>query len=138
MGLAIQMAKAFFESKNLRVNQTDDGKALRIGMGGMKNLQQTEVYVIFDDDDHSAAIRIFGFTQVAPEKYPVMYKVCSEMNKKFRWVKFYVNKDRNSINAEDDAKFEPETCGAEIFELVIRMLQIVDEAYPEFMKALWA
>ena len=64
-------------------------------------------------------------------------EACNAMNSKFRWVKFYAGKDME-ITVQLDAILNEETCGKEVMELVLRMVGIVDKAYPEFMKARWA
>ena len=45
-----------------------------------------------------------------------------------------VNPDTCMINAEDDAVIQMDSCGAEILELCMNMVAIVDEAYPFIMK----
>ena len=42
------------------------------------------------------------------------------------------------MTVADDAILLPESAGAEVFELMMRMAGIIDQAYPELMKALWA
>ena len=60
------------------------------------------------------------------------------MNDKFRWVKFYVDESDNTVSLATDAVITSATCGEVIYELVLRMASIGDDAYPEFMRALWA
>ena len=36
-----------------------------------------------------------------------------------------------------DAVVQLDTCAEEMFELMVRAAQIVDDAYPDIMKALW-
>ena len=45
---------------------------------------------------------------------------------------------RRGINARCDNIIQLDTCGENCYELMIRMLKIVEDAYPSFMKALWA
>ena len=137
MGLSIQMTKAFFESKGLRYRETDDGKALFVGFGGLKNKGDLEILLIFDDDDRAVAIRAVDVATAPENKHAELFRLCSNLNFKYRWVKFYVNKKRGAIAAEDDAVINPDSAGEEIFELILRMAGIVDQAYPEIMKALW-
>ena len=42
------------------------------------------------------------------------------------------------INLEDDAIVDDETGGKEVFDLVMRMAAIADEAYPELNRAIWS
>lgn len=66
-----------------------------------------------------------------------MLKACNEANKQFRWIKFYVS-DNQEVMAEDDAVLDMASVGEECIELVARMVRVVDEAYPKFMKAIYA
>lgn len=138
MGISIEMTKAYLETKSMHCRTSNDGKALLVGIGGLPNKGTVDIIIVFDDDDTSVALRAYNICQVTEDKKQAMYKVCSQANDQYRWIKFYVSSSGNGVNAEDDAIIQPETCGEEIFELIIRMAGIVDTAYPLFMKALWS
>ena len=59
------------------------------------------------------------------------------MNAQYRWVKFYIDGDQD-IACQSDALVDIESVGSECLQMVERMVGIMDEAYPEFMKAFWA
>ena len=59
------------------------------------------------------------------------------MNAHYRWIKFYLDKD-SDIVADCDAYIDADTCGKECMSLVRRMVNITDEAYPTFARAMWA
>ena len=65
-------------------------------------------------------------------------KLCSQMNKRYSWVKFYVDDEDNTVTLADDAVVDPSTCGDEAYGLMFRMMLICDDAYPEFMRTLYA
>ncbi len=65
------------------------------------------------------------------------YKLLNAENAKYRWIKFYVDDD-NDIRAEMDAVLDLDTAGDECFELMLRMCDIVDDAYVEIQKGFWA
>ena len=67
-----------------------------------------------------------------------MFRLCSQMNKKYSWVKFYVDEEDNTVTLADDAVVDPSSCGEEAYGLMFRMLLICDDAYPEFMRTLYA
>ena len=52
-------------------------------------------------------------------------------------LKFTLDND-SSLNAEYDLPVNTEDVGEACFEIGLRMAQIIDEAYPEFMKAIWS
>lgn len=96
-----------------------------------------EIYFFFGEDCEDVHIEGGEFLKVPEAKWDVMYKACSEMNRKYRWIKFDVNEKDSEILAECDAVIQLDSCAEEVFELMIRTTNIVDDAYPEFMKAMW-
>ncbi len=95
------------------------------------------VSLFIDNDNTHVALRCFGFVKVAKDKYANALIACNQCNMEYRWVKFVIDDDMD-INAQDDAVTSPETAGTELFELMHRMLSIVDDCYPVFMKSIWA
>ncbi|MBR3165650.1 MAG: hypothetical protein IKF16_05720, partial [Lachnospiraceae bacterium] len=66
MGVSMEITKAYLKANGFEYDETEDGKALRLGVMGLDNMGQAEVIVIFDDDDESAAIRIFNIGSPVP------------------------------------------------------------------------
>ncbi len=95
------------------------------------------VRLFIDDDNEHVAIRCFSIANAPENKYANALVACNKCNLEYRWIKFVIDSDRD-INAQDDAIISPETAGEELFELMSRMLGIVDDCYPEFMKAIWS
>ena len=135
MNLALKVTAAYFDAKGLKYDIMNDGRAIAIGTA-LKNKESIRVLIVFDEAH--VALRSFGYCKFPEAKKPVMYQVCSMMNDNYRWVKFFVDEKDNTITLADDAVIQPESCGEEIMELFIRMATIADEAYPEFMKRVWA
>ena len=137
MGMLGNMIKKYFESRELRYTELpDDDVVLRVGFNG-KNKPTLETLLIIDEDTNTLHLRSYNYCNAPEDKKPEIYKLCSDMNKKFQWVKFYVDEVDNTITLEDDAMLAPENCGDEALGLTIRMIEISDVAYPFFMKILW-
>ncbi len=136
MSILMDMTKAYLDSKGFRYQAQDDKEVIRTGLSGLKNKGSVDILLIFQGN--SVSIRSFRLFSVPEEKKDKIYEVCSDMNSKFRWVKFYVDDEDNTVTVADDAILLPESAGAEVFELMMRMAGIIDQAYPELMKALWA
>lgn len=68
----------------------------------------------------------------------MIYPAINSLNKHFRFAKFVLDTDDNTIQAEWDAAFRSRDVGEICYELLIRMVDICDTAYPDLMKALWA
>lgn len=91
----------------------------------------------FDADAEAVAIRVFDIVKVPAEKADVMYPAINSLTKHFRFAKFVLDTDDNTIQAEWDAAFRSRDVGEICYELLIRMVDICDTAYPDLMKALW-
>jgi len=137
MNNALQVTMAHFDAKGLKYRQLDD-EAMRVTIGGVPKIGDVDIIVIFGEDETDAALRCFNVCSFDKSKIEALYKACSVMNKKYRWVKFYVDEEREVIVAEDDAVIQLDGCGEEVEELVFRMLDVVKNAYPEFMRAIYA
>ena len=97
-----------------------------------------DVYITFDADDTHVSIEGCNWLQISEDKFDKALRAANECNRSWRWVKFIVDTKHNQIIARDDAIIQLDSCAEEVEELVHRMVGIVDEAYPEFMKAFWA
>ena len=133
--MAAKIVSQYFENQDTSANVVDED-VLRIGWnfeGG-----SIDIFFQFDEADEHVHIEGFNFIRVPEEKYDSMYKVLNEMNDKYNHVKFVLDTEGGQLNARDDAVIQLDSCGEECFELMIRMVQIVQDAYPYFMKAMWA
>ena len=101
------------------------------------NLDSIPVFVIFDEDNDPLVQ--FKCWDIANFKNNVgkAIEICNSLNAEYRWVKFYVDSD-NDIIASIDAVLDINTCGSHCMTLVRRVVNIVDEAYPQIARARWA
>ena len=97
------------------------------------NLRSIRVHVFFDrqgeDNVTLACAEIFNYPSrrsIAGGAY-----ACNELNKRYRWVKFYIDDD-GDIRCEMDALIDPVFVGDECAKLVRKMVNIIDEARPFF------
>ena len=101
-----------------------------------KKLNTIPIYVFFDKDGE-------GLVQLAcwnianfKDKFAAGILACNQLNAEYRWVKYYLDDDTD-VRCTLDARIDEMTCGEECLEMVLRMVNIIDESYPTFMKALW-
>ncbi len=132
-GLAEKMIVDYFESKDIHPEILDG--YFRVGW----SIEGTsiDVFFVIDDDDSHAHLRGLNFVKIPENKYEKMFKVVNALNDEYNWVKFIVDIEHETIAARDDAVIHLDSCGEECYELMMRMVGIVQEAYPEIMKALW-
>ena len=108
MAMTFTLTKAYLDSKDLKCQVVDDEKALRVGFN--VDTGSIEIIVIFDDNDRTVALRCFSYIKIPAAKKDEMYKVCSEMNDCFRWIRFYVNEKNVTITMALDAVVQLDTC----------------------------
>lgn len=114
-----------------------DDISVRISYSG-DNADSIDVIVSFDQGgDGIVNLGCWSFGRVQADKRAAMLEACNALNTKFRWVKFYIDGD-SDLAVSSDAVVDIETVGEECIQLVRRMVNIYDDAYPVLMKAMWA
>lgn len=101
------------------------------------NWNSIPIRFFFDKDETAVAVRCFSICMYNQNKLAAGLLKANEINNEYRWVRFYIDDD-NEATAAIDAVITTETCAEVCYELMIRMLNIVDDVYPEFMKACWS
>lgn len=100
-----------------------------------KNLKTIAVIVMFDRKGNNLVQ--FACTDIASfngDKYAPGVVVCNSLNNKYRWVKFYLD-DECDLMVGADAIVDMDTVGPVCCEIVQRMVDIIDAAYPDIMRA---
>lgn len=88
--------------------------------------------------DEGEYLSLYYYLEVAPEdKYADVLMVCNGMNAKYKWVKFYIDSD-NDITLQDDAILNINNAGDETLELIVRMIDILKNTKPAFMRAIYS
>lgn len=123
----------YMDSQGIRY--TDSGEhRVRVTYNG-DNLKSIPVSVSFDSDGDNMVT--FHCWEIANFKSKLSDGIiaCNFLNNKYRWVKFYIDDDGDAVCSTD--AYLGEDCGKECMQLVLRIVNITDEAYPVFMKALY-
>lgn len=136
--MSAKMVASYFQNENLKFDiDGDDEEIIRINFNA-DNVESVRISLFFDKEDKNVAIRSFNICKVEEAKKAKIYQVMSKLNDDFRWVKFSIDENDNTVTASTDAVIRMDVAGEICYELVFRMVNIVDDAYPEIMKALWA
>ena len=101
------------------------------------NIKSVNAMVVFDEDGKNLVQFRCWEIESFKNKETEALALCNELNYHFRWVKFFVDKDMDIV-ALLDAMLEEETAGDECLSLLMRFVNIVDDAYPAIAKARWA
>ena len=92
---------------------------------------------ISSDNDSDVAFRVFSFVRVPESKKAVMLLKLNEVNKTYRYLKFYIDKD-NEIAVEYDFPVTIKEPGPVAVEMFLRAGKILDIVYPELMNIIYA
>ena len=128
----------YLDDQNMHYKANEEKNVIEMGISGLDNIKSVKILLIFEENERMVGLRVYNVCDFPEDKADALYRVCSQMNHKFRWMKFYVDETDWSITAENDAIISEGTAGDELLELSARAAGIVDEAYPNFMKAIWA
>lgn len=123
------------DEKEVKYTEIDD-HTLKISFNG-DSIKTVTIYAIFEEDgENLVQLRSWEIESFASNEAAGL-AVCNEMNCHYRWVKFYLDKDKDVV-ATIDATLDDDSCGEECFSLMCRFVDIVDGAYPQIEKARWA
>ena len=112
-------------------------KTLFITPGICKNIGHMEITASFDVDrpgDVQFCVSHLGkFTK---NKQTVGMATCNALNEKYRWVNFHINSDNEGC-ARCDSILYGSSADKEFLKMLACIVQIVDDAYPDLMDALY-
>ena len=136
-----RMTREIYEvlkKEDLKVFTEESDKASEVWLQfGIKSGGSYKIKFVSFDDDHDVAVRVMGLVTVRDEarKEPVL-QVVNRLNNTFRFVKFVLDDD-GDVNLEYDYLVRCPDPTASVLELIVRITSIVDQAYPDLMRAIW-
>lgn len=134
---ALKLFAAYLESNDYRYQILDDEETvLRVGIATKQF--KMDFFFEFSDDCTEVGIKAFGFAPVTEDKFVPMYKLCNELNQTYKHACFFVEEDLNQIGVSDEDVIQLDSAAEECYELLMRLANIIDDAFPTIMKALWA
>lgn len=135
---AIRDIQTAFRSAGLKcgVENTGGNWVLQSGMTGKKATYHF-LFIKEDDQGNDVAVRVIGLATIPKHRFDNAYEVLNRLQKKFRFIRFTLRSDGIVVVEYDfPATFEPIGKGA--VEILIRLTQILDDCYPELMRATWS
>lgn len=121
------------KSKNLTYDVQDLGDKTLVSFP----YQNMKILFLFAGQQGEQAQLITSLEHVPEDKFVDLVLACNQLNNQFRFIKFTVDKD-NDVMARADAILDTTSAGDECFELLIRSLQIIQDAKPLIMKSIYA
>ena len=95
--------------------------------------------MISTDEDNDVKVLTEDLARFPEDKLMQGYELINALNCRFRYAKFEIDSD-GDVTAQYDIpqRTSTEDLGDVALEIAMRLSQIVDESYPEIMKAIWA
>ncbi len=135
---ATKAIAAEFEARELKfcTERTDETSYVETGFN-TDRAGVIKILFLSSDDDNDVAARAYNVIRGIPEdRRDQVLKTVNVCNRRFRYVRFSMDDD-GSIDAEYDFPQCAEPVGEMAFEIAVRFTQVIDEAYPLLMKAIW-
>ncbi len=130
-----QLFMYYMDQKNIRYDDKADNRVCVTFNGD--NLHTIPVMVIFDREGvNTVSFKCWGIANFR-NKRAAGIEVCNKVNNRWRWVTFCIDDD-GDVAASIDAYVDEYNCGELCMNLVRRLVNIIDEAYPDFARALWS
>lgn len=131
----LEIVKNCFDNYGINFRECRDGNSIAVLFAG-ENLKTIPVNLFFDPDgEHMVMIDCWEIFKVPRDKIEKAYALFNGLNEKYRWVKFYVDSDFD-VRVQSDAIMSEENAGEVCREIVLRTVNIIDEAYLDIVRTL--
>lgn len=127
----------YFDEKEIHYRIQEREDETRLVADAVVDYAAFSVAYICTGEECDISIRIMHFVRFKEQDYPEILRVTNTLNTKYRYAKFSANAEAEAVTIEYDFPEKTEGIGEAAYELFQRLLQIAEEAYPEYMRAIW-
>lgn len=135
---ATQKIADMLTEKNFKYDILEDENGSRVICGINGKCITYRVQFVSTDEDNDVAVRAFDLVKFPEEKQTDMIIFANECNMKYRYLKFDVNCKDNTFQAEYDLPVRSQNPGEIAFEILVRMMRILDDIGADMMRRVWA
>ena len=114
------------------IEARDEFSAVHVGIN-TKNAS-FEARFISRSEENDVALRIFNLMKYPSERTESMLLAVNQCNFKFRYLRFSLDTNNNTVDASYDFTMATDDIGEVAYELLMRSASIIDDSYPELMK----
>ena len=124
---------AYLKEKNLNFNtkEYEDG-TVRVSFPYQGKV--TDCIFNGDQGEYLSLYNVMENTK--KEKRGQILEACNKVHTEYKWITLYVDDDDDLV-AHHDAIVSPDDDGTEAFELLIRLVQIIDKLQGDLMQAIY-
>jgi type III secretion system FlhB-like substrate exporter len=134
---AIAEIHEVFNKRNIKhkVDQADNIWLVRAGMGGKASTYDF-LFIKTDDVGNDVAVRVFKVAKFSESARDKGLEVINEIQQRYRYARFNLDDD-GDVNVEYDFPAAYPNIGEGAFDMLIRLTTVMDECYPQLMRAVW-
>lgn len=138
MHQSIQEIKNAFDQADLKckVREVDNQWVLEAGIKG-KQCSYDVLYISSDEKNNDVAVRIFGLVKYPKEKYSKALIMSNKLQSQYRFFKFTLDTRNGDFDISYDFPIETQNIGKCAVEMLIRIMKIIDDVYPDIMRSIW-
>lgn len=123
--------------RDLKYQEIND-EGVRLSFSTDKEPSTIVLFIFFDEGEDVCGVTLQSvLCRFREEKLTKGLVVCNSCNARYRDAKFYIDKDMD-VFCTIDSYIDEATGTQEVMANVSSMLNIIEDSYPIFMKALWA
>lgn len=126
-----------FEEKDIRFRVQEYEDSTRIFADVLVDYTSFSVVFIVESEDNDVAVRVPHFVRFLEKDHGAVLRVSNDMNEKYRFCKFTVNDHLSAVAIEYDFPDHTGNIGDAAVEIFQRVMQIAEEAFPVYMRAIW-
>ena len=127
-----------FTERNLNYDILDNEKLSAVVCEVKSKFATYKILCISRDEGNDVAVRAFDQVKFPEDKRTDMLAFANECNSKYRHVRFVVNCEDNTIQAEYDMPLASQDVGEIAFETLARFLNILNKTSEDMMRRAWA
>lgn len=133
------LVREAFAQKDLKYKEfreLEDGGTLMVaGFNGQ--MATYDLLMVFDKEDHTVMIRVGRLAKIPIDRQFEVLSTLNELNREYRFVSFYSDLE-DFVTVQTDRVIAANETADPVMEMIVRVVQILDGAYPRIMKAIWA
>lgn len=134
---AIQEIRQAFDAAKIhyQVQHTSGRYVLTAGVSGKANSYQLK-FICKENSKNDVSMRVFALANYPQDRRKNGYRILNDIQSRYRYIRLTLDKD-GDVNLEYDIPECSRDIGVIAFEMLLRIMKIVDEIYPEIMRSVW-
>ncbi len=126
-----------FDDEDISYHTEHNENNSRVIAGISGDYCRYSIQFISSDDDNDVSIRVFDLAKFPAEMLVPVLRTVNDINCKYKYVKFCVDREDRSISAQYDMPVRTDDPGKSAKMLFHVFIQIIDDVFPVLMRVIW-